>query len=119
MTKTNSSTATLDKIERCLDETKATDVVVIDLNGKSQIADYMIVASGTSQRQLGAIADRIARATGHVQAVEGIPGCDWVLVDTGDVVVHLFKEEARRFYNIEKMWGADIPKPVERPLAHV
>lgn len=113
MTKTNSSQTVLDTIERCLDETKATDVVVIDLTGKSQLADYMIVATGTSQRQLGAMADRIARAVDHVNAVEGIPGCDWVLVDTGDVLVHLFKEETRRFYNLEKMWGAAIPQPVD------
>ncbi len=108
VTKQHSASAVLDVIERCLDETKAEDVVVINLSGKSSIADYMVVASGASQRQLGAIADRISRAVDPVK-VEGVPGCDWVCVDTGDVLVHLFKPEARGFYNIEKMWGAELP----------
>lgn len=116
------SNTVLDLIERCLDETKAQDIVVIDLSGKSSLADYMVVASGQSQRQLGAIADRISNALKHPNNkdvhVEGIPDCDWVLVDTGDVLVHLFKGEARSFYNIEKMWGAEIPE-LEPQLALV
>lgn len=116
--KQHSASAVLDLIERCLDETKAQDVVVIDLSGKSSIADYMIVASGASQRQLGAIADRISRTVDPVK-VEGIPGCDWVCVDTGDVIVHLFKPEARGFYNVEKMWGASIPQPVDQPMMSI
>jgi len=111
----SSSSAILDIIERCLDEAKAQDVVIIDLSGKSSIADYMVVASGTSQRQLGAFADRISDSLDRKPvAVEGIPGCDWVCVDTGDVIVHLFKDDARRFYNLEKMWGAELPQPVDQ-----
>ncbi len=112
--KQHSAAAILDLIERCLDEAKAQDVVVIDLSGKSTIADYLIVASGTSQRQLGAIADRISQTVDHTLSIEGIPGCDWVCVDTGDVVVHLFKPETRGFYNLEKMWGAELPQPAEQ-----
>lgn len=109
MTLTNSAASVLDRIERCLDETKAQDVVVIDLAGQSSVADYMVIASGASQRQLGAMAHRICDAVDRPTHIEGIPDCDWVCVDTGDVVVHLFKPEARGFYNIEKMWGAQMP----------
>lgn len=114
-----SSNHMLDMIERCLDETKAQDIVVIDLSGKSAFAEYMIVATGQSQRQLGAIADRISNALTRKVLVEGVPDCDWVLVDAGDVVVHLFKPESRTFYNLEKMWGAEIPQSVESQLALV
>jgi ribosome-associated protein len=110
LTLTNSSASVLDVIERCLDETKAQDVVVIPLDGQSAVADYMIVATGHSQRQLGAMAARISHAVMHPVGIEGIPDCDWVCVDAGDVIVHLFKPETRGFYNLEKMWGASLPQ---------
>jgi ribosome-associated protein len=110
LTLTNTAASVLDQIERCLDETKAQDVVVIDLSGQSSVADYMVIASGQSQRQLGAMAARISQSVDHPVGIEGIPDCDWVCVDTGDVIVHLFKPEARGFYNIEKMWGAHLPQ---------
>ena len=94
-----------------LDEDKAQDVVLIDLKDKSSVADTMIVASGRSHRHVGALADHILRAlkdVGHGKArVEGLPHCDWVLIDAGDVIVHLFRPEVRQFYNIEKIWSVD------------
>ena len=94
-----------------LEDDQAQDVVVIDLKGKSSMADTMIVASGRSHRHVGAIADHVLRAikdAGHGRArVEGLPHCDWVLIDAGDVIVHLFRPEVREFYNIEKIWAVD------------
>lgn len=92
-----------------LEDDKAQDVVVIELSGKSDMADYLVVASGTSSRQVGAMAEHLRanlKACGRTTVgVEGLSQCDWVLVDGGDVVVHLFRPEVREFYNIEKMWG--------------
>ncbi len=96
-----------------LDADKAEDIVLIDLAGKSPMADSMVVASGRSHRHVGALADHLLRAlkdAGHGKArVEGLPGCDWVLIDAGDVIVHLFRPEVRSFYNIEKIWSVDAP----------
>jgi len=96
-----------------LDSAKAEDVVVIDLKGKTSIGDHMVLASGRSQRHVGAVADHIIRKLkdeGHGRArVEGMPHCDWVLIDAGDVIVHVFRPEVREFYNLEKMWSADRP----------
>lgn len=107
----------LDVVERSLDGDKAQDVVVIELSGKSSIADHLVVASGTSQRHVGAMAEHLReelKKSGLVPVpLEGMPQCDWVLVDGGDVVVHLFRPEVREFYNIEKMWGADGPAAKE------
>ncbi|MGZ3306283.1 MAG: ribosome silencing factor [Asticcacaulis sp.] len=92
-----------------LDDDKAQDIVCIDLKGKSSVADTLIIASGRSHRHVGALADHVLRAlkdAGHGKAkVEGLPACDWVLIDCGDVVVHIFRPEVRSFYNIEKMWS--------------
>jgi ribosome-associated protein len=96
-----------------LDDDKAEDIVLIDLKGKSPMADSMIVASGRSHRHVGALADHVLRAlkdAGHGRArVEGLPHCDWVLIDAGDLVIHLFRPEVRTFYNIEKIWSVDSP----------
>ncbi len=104
-----------------LDDAKAEDIVDIDLKGKTSIADIMIVATGRSNTHVGAIADRIARECkemGLVPKIEGVPHCDWVLVDAGNVVVHIFRPEVRQFYNLEKMWAG--PRPADlgsvRPL---
>ncbi len=96
-----------------LDDNKAEEVVTIDLRGKTSIADAMVVASGRSARHVGAIADHLAsilkdHGAGKV-AIEGMPSCDWVLVDVGDVIVHLFRPEVRAFYNLEKMWSGARP----------
>lgn len=92
-----------------LDDDQAQDVVSIPLEGKSSIADYMIVASGRSTRHVAAIAIKLAeRLKGKglgAPRMEGLPAADWVLIDAGDVVVHLFRPEVRSFYNLERMWG--------------
>jgi ribosome-associated protein len=108
-----------DLILKRLDEDKAQDVVFIDLKDKSSIADGLIVASGRSHRHVAALADRLLRALkdeGYGRArVEGMPHCDWVLIDAGDVIVHLFRPEVRTFYNIEKIWSV---QPPARAAAH-
>jgi ribosome-associated protein len=92
-----------------LDEDQAQDVVSIPLEGKSTIADYMVIASGRSTRQVAAIATKLAerlKKQGHGNPrIEGLPAADWVLIDAGDVIVHLFRPEVRSFYNLERMWG--------------
>lgn len=102
----------LDCIEQALDDGKAEDVVVIDLQGKTSIADHMVIGTGRSQRQVSALAERVlsaVRERGHARAgSEGMRQGDWVLIDAGDVIVHLFRPEVRGFYNLEKMWGAEL-----------
>jgi ribosome-associated protein len=105
--------ALLDDIVGWLDEAKAEEIVSIPLQGKSALGDYMVVASGRNDRHVGAIAEQLreklkARGEARVR-VEGLNACDWVLIDTGDVIVHVFRPEVREFYNLEKMWQADIP----------
>ena len=98
-----------------LEDAKAEDIVGLDLTGKTSLGDFMIVASGRSQRHVGAIADRLVeklKKSGMRDArVEGMPLCDWVLVDAGDVIVHVFRPEVRAFYNLEKMWSSERPRP--------
>jgi ribosome-associated protein len=101
-----------------LEDDKAEDIVEIDVTGKSSIADRMIVASGRSQRHVGALADHVMRKLREAGAkdlrVEGLPHCDWVLVDAGDVIVHLFRPEVRAFYGIERIWtpAGDAQTPI-------
>jgi ribosome-associated protein len=95
---------------------KAEDTVTIDLSGKTTIGDYMVVTSGRSNRHVGAVADRVLEDLEQAGApdvrVEGMPHCDWVLIDAGDVIVHVFRPEVRAFYNLERMWapGVTIPR---------
>jgi nicotinate-nucleotide adenylyltransferase len=116
--------ALLALVRRSLDDDKAEDVVVIDLKGKSAFADYMVIASGRSNRQVVAIADHLAdklKQAGHgYTPIEGRQAGDWVLVDAGDVVVHVFRPEPRAFYALEKMWALETEaaaKPVAAPRA--
>lgn len=100
------------QIEVILDDYKAENIVTVNLKGKSDIADYMVIATGRSSRQISSIAD------GLTQTVKknGVKGCipegqrqgDWVLLDTGDIIIHLFRPEVREFYNLEKMWGPEL-----------
>ena len=104
-------------IETALEDAKAEDIVTIDLTGKSSIADAMLIASGRSDRHVNAVADRVLRTLkdsgmGSVPA-EGLEACDWVLIDTGDVIVHIFRPEVREFYNLEKMWQANLSGDTE------
>ncbi|MCG8359501.1 MAG: ribosome silencing factor [Kiloniellales bacterium] len=107
-------------VQSSLDDDKGEDIVVIDLAGKSDIADFLVVASGRSQRQVGAMTDHLVTKLkpllARTPSVEGQNRCDWVLVDAGDVIVHLFRPEVREFYNIEKMWGADLPERSAMPV---
>jgi ribosome-associated protein len=100
---------TLNLILARLDDIKAEDTVTIDLTGKTSIADIMVVTSGRSNRHVGAVADRVIeglKAAGIRDVhVEGMPHCDWVLIDAGDVIVHVFRPEVRAFYSLEKMWA--------------
>ena len=96
-------------VMNALDDDKAEDVVAIDLTGKSSVTDVMVIASGRSNRHVGAMADHLVRKlkdAGHGKvAIEGLKTCDWVLIDAGDVIVHLFRPEVRSFYDLEKMWS--------------
>ncbi len=100
-------------VQGCLNDAKAEDIVCIDLNGKTALADTMIIATGRSNTHVGAMAERVIKALKELGVaaprVEGLANCDWVLVDAGDAVVHLFRPEVRQFYNLEKMWGRDRP----------
>ena len=99
-----------------LDDDQAQDVISIALEGKSSIADHMVIASGRSTRQVAAMAQKLAeriKAAGFGSSrIEGLPAADWVLIDAGDVVVHLFRPEVRSFYNLERMWAFGDAPPV-------
>lgn len=102
-----------------LEDDKAEDITVIDLRGKSSLADHLVIASGRSARQVGAMAEHLAekiKAQGLRASLEGMPQCDWVLIDGGDIIVHLFRPEVRAFYNLEKMWGLSAPPVPERSM---
>jgi ribosome-associated protein len=107
--KVSSAQKLLTVAEKLLDDGKAEDIATIDLQGKSDIADFMLIATGRSQRQVMALAQRLTeglKAAGCKQVgVEGLRHGEWVLVDAGDIVVHLFRPETRTYYNLEKMWG--------------
>lgn len=113
------STALVDRIVHWLDDAKAEDVAVIDLKGKSSIGDFMVIATGRSDRHVNAVAEQLQQALkdeGQDRVrIEGQPQCDWVLIDTGDIIVHVFQPEIREFYNLEKMWSADR---AAEPTAH-
>jgi ribosome silencing factor RsfS/YbeB/iojap len=102
--------------EKILEDGKAEDIVVIDLRKKSDIADYLLIATGHSQRQVAALAQHLTeglKEAGHgTLAVEGLRHGEWVLVDAGDVVIHLFRPETRTYYNLEKMWGETFSEAV-------
>jgi ribosome-associated protein len=106
----DASSRALETVLASLEDSKAENIVSIDIQGKSSLGDYMVVASGRSHRHVAAVSDQLLKALkdgGFGQArVEGLAGADWVLIDAGDVIVHVFRPEIREFYNIEKMWQA-------------
>ncbi|MEP5728814.1 MAG: ribosome silencing factor [Sulfitobacter sp.] len=114
---TTTSDALLVSILKSLDDDKAEDVVQIDLRGKTEIGDYMVICSGRSTRQVSAISEKLAQKVkdqfGRTPKVEGKGIGDWVLIDTGDVIVHVFRPEVREFYQLEKMWmdGGEVASP--------
>lgn len=103
-----------------LEDDKAENILSIPLAGKSPMADVMIVASGRSARHVSALADHVSRKLKESGAarvrVEGMPNADWVLIDAGDVIVHIFRPEVREFYNLERIWASDAPHTT-RPAA--
>jgi ribosome-associated protein len=108
------SEALLALVLKSLDDDQAQEITTIPLKGKTSIADHMVIASGRSSRQVAAIAqklvERIKKAGHEAPRIEGLPAADWVLVDAGDVIVHLFRPEVRSFYNLERMWAfGDAP----------
>jgi ribosome-associated protein len=109
----SSPKALVEQILHWLDEAKAEEVVTIPLDGKSSMADFMVIASGRSDRHVSAVAQQIQqklKETGYGRVrVEGLDAADWVLVDAGDVMVHIFRPEVREFYNLEKMWAGERP----------
>lgn len=109
----------LKKIEAFLDDKKAQDILSLDLNGKSSIADFMTIASGSSQRHISSMAEGLKAYLEddldvNQVIVEGLGQSDWVLIDAGDVIIHLFKPEVRSFYSLEKIWG---PLPTQPNLS--
>lgn len=109
-----SSEELLEQILSSLNDDKAEDIVSIDLRGKSEIADYMVVCSGRSTRQVSAISeklvDRLKQGFARLSKTEGKDQGDWVLIDTGDVIVHIFRPEVREFYQLEKLWQSPSPQ---------
>ena len=110
--KSRPPTPLMQAIVHSLEEDKAEDIKLIDLTGKSSIADFMVIASGRSQRHVGAIADHLMRSLKDGgfgrHTAEGLPQADWVLIDAKDAVVHIFRPEVRAYYQLEKMWLADL-----------
>lgn len=102
----------IDLVLKSLDDAKAEQTVAIDITGKSSLTDHMVVTSGRSNRHVSAVADQLVTALRDAgfgkPRIEGLPHADWVLVDAGDVIVHIFRPEVREFYNIEKMWAVDF-----------
>lgn len=107
-----------DHIQSSLDDDKAEDIVIINLAGKCDFADYMIVASGRSQRHVSAVASKLADRLKELGcpplSIEGAEAGEWVLIDAGDIIIHLFHPEKREFYNIEKMWEVPMPAVSEK-----
>ena len=104
------ATLALDTVLASLEDSKAENIVSIDIQGKSSLGDYMVVASGRSHRHVSAVADHLLKALKDAglgtARVEGLASADWVLIDSGDIIVHVFRPEVREFYNLEKMWQA-------------
>ncbi|MAH84995.1 MAG: ribosome silencing factor [Rhodospirillaceae bacterium TMED8] len=108
----------LNAVEIILEDDKAEQTVVIELAGKTEIADHLIIASGTSHRHVGAMADHLYRKLKGLGvkniSVEGNDQCDWVLIDGGDIIIHLFRPEVRQFYNLEKIWSGPADEGSDR-----
>ena len=110
----------VETVVESLDGDKAEDVIVIDLRGRSSIADHMVIASGHSQRQVVAMAEHLQAKLKHqglAVALEGAQQGDWVLIDGGDIIVHVFRPEVRAFYNLERMWGLKSPAATAAAVA--
>jgi len=117
LSKSEDAKALSDFIQSVLDENSAQDVIEIDVQGKSSIADYMLVASGRSNRHVSALSDYVLRALKEQGfkslGIEGQDTGDWVLIDVGDVILHIFRPEVRLFYNLEKIWSVPLPQSLQ------
>lgn len=105
------SQKTLSTIRDCLEDNKAFDIIEIDLKGKTEEADFMLIATGSSKTQISAISQKVMiklKKEKVFSKIEGIDNCDWVLIDAGDVILNLFKKEVRNFYDLEKFWGSSF-----------
>ncbi|KQZ15215.1 ribosome-associated protein IOJAP [Mesorhizobium sp. Root554] len=106
----DASSRAIETVLASLEDSKAENIVSIDIQGKSTLGDYMVIASGRSHRHVAAVADHLLKALKDAglgtARVEGLASADWVLIDSGDIIVHVFRPEVREFYNIEKMWQA-------------
>jgi ribosome-associated protein len=115
MLDTNDVASLKDTIITALEDDKAENIAVIDLKGKTSFADMMVIADGRSNRHVASMADHLSKTlkqnSGCGIAVEGLESCDWVLIDAGDIVIHLFRPGVREIYNLEKMWAVAIPEP--------
>ena len=104
----DAATLAIDTVLASLEDSKAENIVSIDIQGKSSLGDYMVIASGRSHRHVSAVADHLLKALKDaglgMARVEGLASADWVLIDSGDIIVHVFRPEVREFYNLEKMW---------------
>lgn len=109
----DSSAGLLELVTSSLEDDKAGDIVSVDIRNKTILADYLVIATGRSQRHVGAVAERLIERLKENKwrpvGVEGMPRCDWVLIDAGDVIAHIFRQEVREFYNLEKMWSVELP----------
>ncbi len=109
----DSSAGLLELVTLSLEDDKAGDIVSIDIRNKTILADYLVIATGRSQRHVGAVAEhlieRLKENKWRPVGVEGMPRCDWVLIDAGEVIAHIFRQEVREFYNLEKMWSVELP----------
>lgn len=112
-TATDCSAGLLELVTSSLEDDKASDIVSIDIRNKTILADYLVIATGRSQRHVGAVAEhlieRLKENKWRPVGVEGMSRCDWVLIDAGDVIAHIFRQEVREFYNLEKMWSVELP----------
>jgi len=117
LSETEDAKALSDYVQSVLDENSAQDVIEIDVQGKSSVADYMLVASGRSNRHVSALSDYVLRALKEQGfkslGIEGRDSGDWVLIDIGDVILHIFRPEVRLFYNLEKIWSVPLPKSLQ------
>lgn len=117
LSESDDAKALSDFVQSILDENSAQDVIEIDINGKSSVADYMLVASGRSNRHVSALADYVIRGLKEQGfkslGIEGRETGDWILVDVGDVILHIFRPEVRLFYNLEKIWSVPLPDSLQ------
>jgi len=115
------SKAMMEKIRACLDDGKAEDIIVFDIASRSALADYMIIAGGTSGRHVSSLADKVIKLLKEAGCkdirTEGMETGDWTLIDEGDVIIHLFRPEARAFYRLEKIWADNEDNEAEAALA--